>query len=276
MIKIMLDSSSDCQNERELYDYLVPIRILLEGREYRDGLDLDRDRFYSILSSGTDFPRTSQPAPEDFLRIFRQVAQEGSELIYFALSSALSGTYQTACIAKSMLGYDGIHVFDTLCPTHMIGVFARHARDLIAGGAIASEIVAACERLKGKIHLFAALHTLEYLHRGGRLSRASATVGTLAGIKPLISITAEGTVGNIGKSIGMNRAIQTLLSKLDADRIDPRFPICSLYTSGTENAQKLEQKLAAAGYRVARRLQVGPTVGAHIGPEACGVLFVTK
>ncbi len=275
MIKIMVDSSSDCRNERELYDYFVPIRIQINGAEYRDGIDLDCDSFYTLLTSGTDFPRTSQPAPDDFLRIFRRVAQDGDELLYFALSSALSGTYQTACIARDMVGYDGIHVIDTLCPTHMIGIYARYARDCIRHGASAAEIAAACAQLRGKVHLFAALQTLEYLHRGGRLSRASAAVGTLAGIKPLISITAEGTVGNIGKSIGMTRAIQALVSKPNAETLDPRFPLCTLYTSGTENVQKLEQKLAAAGFSVARRLQVGPTVGAHIGPEACGVLFVT-
>ena len=276
MIKIMVDSASDCRSNTELYDYFIPITIHAGDREYRDGLDLDSDTFYDLLTTSGEFPKTSQPSPDDFLRIFKEAKENGDEILYFALSSGLSGTYQSACIAREMAEYDGIFIIDTLCPTHMIGIFARHARSLMQQGYTAAQIAAECEALKGKVKLYAALDTLEYLYKGGRLSKTSATVGGLAGIKPIITITEEGTVGDNGKSIGMNRAIQTIVTKLDSYTLDERFPVCSLYTCGTEHVEKLEQKLSAAGHPVAQRLQVGPTVGAHIGPGACGILLVAK
>lgn len=276
MIKIMVDSASDCRNQQELYDIFVPITVDIDERAYQDGIDLDNDSFYELLPTAQAFPKTSQPSPDDYLRIFKDAKKSGDEILYFALSSGLSGTYQGACIAKQMAEYDGIYIIDSLAASHMIGILAQHARKLIAEGQTASQIAAACEELKHRVTLFAALDTLEYLYKGGRLNRASAAVGSLAGIKPIITITQEGSVSNCGKAIGMNRAIQMLTSKLDELVLDDHFPVYSLYTCGTENVEKLELKLSAAGHPAAQRLQVGPTVGAHIGPGACGVLFVTK
>ena len=101
-------------------------------------------------------------------------------------------------------------------------------------------------------------------------------MGGLAGIKPVITVTAEGQVAAVGKCLGRNKAIQFLMDKLKASDLDERFPVCSLYSFGTENCQKLEERLAEAGSPAARRLQVGPTIGAHIGPGAYAVLFVEK
>lgn len=275
MIKIMVDSSSDCRNQ-DLFDYFVPISIQLGGKEYHDGVDLDGDTFYKLLTQGDAFPKTSQPSPDDFLQIFRQAKEHCDEVLYFALSSALSGTYQSACIAKGLADYDGIYIIDTRSVTHMIGYFARYARNLMAQGLSAGEIAEKCEALKGKVKVLAGLDTLEYLYKGGRLSRASAAVGEIAGIKPIVTVTEDGTVHAGSKAIGLNRAIQTIVSKMDTFEMDEDFPMYTLYTSGTENVEKLEAKLSAAGYRSAERLQVGSTIGAHVGPGAYGVLFVIK
>ena len=275
MIKIMVDSASDCRDS-SIFDYFIPITIELDGRSYQDGIDMDSNTFYNLLTTTAQFPKTSQPSPDAFRKIFAEAKNNGDEILYFSLSSALSGTFQSASIAKAMAEYDGIYIIDTGAVTHMIGYFARYARTLIAQGLSAAQIAAECESLKGKIKVFAGLDTLEYLYKGGRLSRAAATVGEVAGIKPILTITEEGTVNAGSKAIGMNRAMQTILAKVSCFEIDGRFPMYSLYTHGTENAEKLETKLTAAGYATRQRLQIGSTIGAHTGPGVYGVLFVTK
>lgn len=275
MIKIMIDSSSDCRND-EIYDIFVPISININGKEYLDGVDIDNDTFYEKLISERQIPLTSQPSPDRFLKYFEQIKTDGDQLIYFALSSALSGTYQSANIAKSMLDYDDIYIVDTKSATHMIGLLAKYAKKLITQGFTVTEIVEKCESLKSRIRVYAGVDTLEYLQKGGRIGKASALVGTIANIKPLITVTEQGEVGAVGKALGFLRAIQTIVEKVKSHKIDENFPLCSLYTYGEENCIKLEEKLEEAGFSIDERMQVGSTIGAHTGPGVYGVFFVEK
>ena len=274
MVRILVDSSSDCRKDE--FDYFMPIAVNLGGNEYLDGIDITADKFYDFLTSGEEFPKTSQPSPEGFLEIFKKVKEAGDELIYFALSSSLSGTYQGANIAKEMADYEGIYIIDTKAATHMIRILAEYAASLIKKGVSGAKIAEKCEELKGRIHAIAGLDTLEYLYRGGRLSRTSAAVGAIAGIKPVITVSKDGTVESIGKCIGRGKAIQFILDRLSAFDIDEEFPLYTLYTCGEENTNALELKLSEAGFAAKERVQVGSTIGAHIGPGAYGIIFVSK
>lgn len=276
MIKIMVDSAADCRGETDIYDLLVPLTVQLEDRTYRDGVDLDADAFYSMLLQTESFPKTSQPSPEDFYKHFLQAKEAGDEIIYFSLSSALSGTYQSACIAREMAEYDGIYIVDSKAATYLIAILAKHARVLVQQGLTAQQIVEACEELKPRIKVLAGLDTLEYLYRGGRLSRTGAAVGQVAGIKPIITVSPEGTVSAGSKAIGIPRAMKAILDKLSTYQLDEAFPLLSVCTAGGNNPERFEEKLAAAGYRVADRRQVGPIIGAHTGPGVYGVIFVTR
>lgn len=275
MIKILVDSSADCNLQDGTADLLVPISVNIDGKEYRCGVDLTSDKFYELLQSANEFPRTSQPSPQAFIEIFEKVKADGDQLIYFSLSSALSGTYQCALMAKEMVDCDNIYIIDTLSVTHLIELMAAYARDLINRGLTAGEIADRCEELKSKVIIYAGVDTLEYLYKGGRLSRASAAVGELAGIKPIITVK-DGRVELIGKSLGKQRAMNTILEKIKSHNIDPDFPMYSLYTCGTENCEALEQKLNSNGYTVSGRLQVGATIGTHVGPGVYAVMFVEK
>ena len=276
MIKIMVDSSADCREEQNVYDILVPLTVRLDGKSYLDGVDLNADKFYSLLLQTEDFPQTSQPSPEDFAKHFRRAKENGDEILYFSLSSALSGTYQSACIAKEMTEYDGIYIIDSKAATYLIAILAKYARSLVEQGQAAARIAEECEALKSRIKVLAGLDTLEYLYRGGRLSRASAAVGQVAGIKPIVTINEEGGVSAGSKAIGVPRAMKAILDRLETYALDKSFPLYSVCTCGTENADKFEQKLAAAGYATAGRRQVGSIIGAHVGPGVYGVIFVTK
>jgi len=275
MIRMMVDSASDVR-DRSKCDWFMPITVCIDGKEYRDGVDLDADTFYRKLVDSDEFPTTSQPSPELFVSAFEEVKNAGDELLYFAVSSGLSGTYQGARIAQTMVDYDKIYVIDTLGVTHMIGILVDYAIRLMKQDLPAREIARCCEELKSRIRVYAGVATLEYLKKGGRLSGASAAIGTLANVKPIVSATAQGTVQAVGKAIGVPRAVRFILDKICADEVDEEFPVVSLYTSGEDNCALLEKQAKEEGIEITHRRQVGPTIGAHVGPGVYGLLYVSK
>lgn len=277
MIKVLVDSSSDYEisEVREKNLEFVPIHVTIGQKDYADGIDFAKDEFYTLLEESRDFPKTSQPSPEAFLSCFRDAQEKGDSVICILLSSALSGTCQSAIIARDIVEYDGIYIIDSLSATYPIKVLADYALRLIGEGFPAEEVVAKTEALKSHVKLLAGLDTLEYLAKGGRLSKSAAAVGELANIKPIITLTQEGSVGVLGKCIGRNKAIAQVLKHFQEENIRAEFPLYAIYTYGTENCEKFEEKLAENGYSVSGRLQVGATIGAHIGPNAFGVVFVT-
>ena len=278
MIRILIDSSADytAEEAKENNLELVSINITMGGKNYRDGVDLTRDEFYDLLTSSEEFPMTAQPSPQDFLDIFEDAKEKGDQLVYLSLSSALSGTFQSATLAKSMAEYDEIYLVDTLSATRAIRLMAEYACKLREEGKDAAAIAAELEEFKSRVVILAAVDTLEYLQKGGRLSKAAAAVGELANLKPIITVTPEGTMAVPAKALGRNKALSTLVKLVKEKEIDTTFPIYSLYAVGEENTEKLEEKLGKEGVRVTKRLQIGSTIGCHIGPGAYGVIFVTK
>lgn len=278
MIRILVDSSADYTAEEAKQNNLelVSINITMGGKNYLDGVDITRDEFYDLLVSSQDFPMTAQPSPQDFLDIFEDAKEKGDQLIYLSLSSGLSGTFQSATLAKSMAEYDEIYLVDTLSATRVIRLMAEYACKLREEGKDAATIAATLEEFKSRVVVYAAVDTLEYLSKGGRLSKAAAAVGELANLKPIITVTKEGTMAVPAKALGRNKALSTLVKLVQEKEIDTTFPIYSIYAVGEENTEKLEQKLGKEGIRVTKRLQIGSTIGCHIGPGAYGVIFVTK
>lgn len=278
MIRILVDSSADYAAEelKELNMELVPITITMGDKSFRDGIDITKNEFYEMLTGSDNFPMTSQPSPQDFLDIFEDAKEKGDSIIYLSLSSGLSGTFQSATLAKNMVEYDEIYLVDTLSATRAIRIMAEYACKLRYEGKDAAAIAAALEDFKSRVVIYAAVDTLEYLYKGGRLSKATAAVGELANLKPIIHVNKEGKITVPGKCLGRNKALATLTKMITAENIDTAFPIYSLYAIGEENTEKLEEKLAAAGVHVTKRLQIGATIGCHVGPGAYGAIFVTK
>lgn len=277
MIKILVDSSSDygMQEIKEKGFEFVPISITIGEKNYMDGLDFEKDEFYKILKESDTFPKTSQPSPDSFLSFFREAKEKGDSVICILLSSSLSGTCQSAMLAKNIVEYDKIYIIDSLTATYPIKILADHALALSKQGLTAEEIVEKLENLKSRLRIFAGLDTLEYLAKGGRLNKSAAAIGELANIKPVITLTKEGFVGVLGKCIGKNKAIAQVMKHVQEEQPDPDFPVYTLYTFGTENCERFEEKLAESGYRILDRLQVGATIGTHIGPNAFGIIYVS-
>ena len=278
MVRILVDSSADYTAEevKELNMELVSINITLNDKNYLDGVDITKDELYQALIDTETFPMTAQPSPQEFLDIFEDVKEKGDSLVYLSLSSGLSGTFQSATLAKNMADYDEIYLVDTLSATRAIRIMAEYACKLRDEGKTASEIAAIIDEFKSRVVIYAALDTLEYLYKGGRLNKAAAAVGELANLKPIITVNSEGAMGVPAKALGRNKAIASLVKMITDKEIDTSFPTYSLYAYGEENTEKLEQKLESSGVSVTKRLQVGATIGCHIGPGAYGLIFVTK
>lgn len=278
MIRILVDSSADYTVEqlKERNMELVPITVDFNGKSYHDGVDITSDVFYDMLTNSEEFPKTAQPSPQDYLDYFEDAKEKGDSVVCLCLSSALSGTYQSATLAKNMAEYDEIYIVDTRTATLAIRLLAETACSLREEGKTAREIFEILETLKGKTKIVAALDTLEYLQKGGRLSKAAATIGELANLKPLITVTEEGSIAVTAKALGRNKALVTLMKQIKEFDIDTNYPIYSLYTYGEENTQKIEEKAIASGITISDRLQIGATIGAHVGPGAYGLVFIQK
>lgn len=276
MVKIMVDSASDMTKELCLEKGMefIPIAVQLGEEEYLDGLNLNRDYFYQYLIEGGNFPQTSQPSPANFVDIFTACKEKQEELIYLALSSSLSGTMQSAILAKNMVEYDGIYIVDSLAATFNIMVMADYAAGLVKEGMTAKEIVEKIEELKSHVKVIAGLDTLEYLAKGGRLSKAAASIGEMVRIKPVIELTPEGEVGVVGKCIGKNKAMVAICKQLEGKKLKTGFPVYLIYSYGEENAASLESRLNNMGILITDTLQIGTAIGTHIGPNAFGLIYV--
>ena len=278
MIRIIVDSSSDYTMEeiKEKNLTLIPLTVHIDGTSYIEGENLERNEFYELLKTCQEFPKTSQPSPEAFLKVFEDAKAAGDDVICILLSSALSGTCQSAHLAKNMVEYDRIHIIDSLSATAGTELMADYALKLVNEGYSAAEIVTKVEAMKSRVRIFAALDTLEYLYKGGRLSKTSAAIGTLARLKPIITLNPEGKIDVVGKAIGKQKAISGIIEQCQKFECDPSFPIHLIYSYDTENCEKLEAKLLKNDIFAQNRTAIGAIIGAHIGPGAFGVVYVSQ
>lgn len=279
MIRFLVDSTSDylpAELEGRNVEF-VPLSVTLNGKTYKDGIDISKNDFYEILASDESIsPKTALPSPEQFLPYFRNAQEKGDDLICILISSALSGTCQSAIVAKEIVEYDNIHIIDSKTTTHAIRTMLEYGERLRDAGASAGEIVEKLEEVKSRIKIAAPLDTLEYLCRGGRLSRTSAAIGSLVNIKPVITVTEEGEVAVVKKCVGKVKARSFLVNTVKEEKIDKEFPIYTVYAYGEENCAKFEEVIAKEGIKIDGRHQIGTTIGTHVGPGAYGVIYVKE
>lgn len=278
MVKIIVDSSADYTLEelKEKNMQQVSLMITVGEKSYRGGVDISADELYEMLIGGEEFPKTSQPSPQDFYELFKDAKANGDSVVCITLSSGLSGTFQSATIAKNMADYSEIYIVDSLAATHIIRVMADYACELRDKGMSAAQIAQAVKELQPKVKVIAGVDTLEFLYKGGRLNKATAVIGEIANLKPIITLVEDGTLSVIGKCIGRNKALAYLTKAMSEKTLDPDFPVYSIYAYGSENTEKLEQKLEEIGIHCEKRLQLGATIGTHVGPGAFAVVYVEK
>ena len=280
MVRIITDSAADFEpfELEKLNITCIPIKVLLGDTEYEENVNLSKDQFFSLLASTGETPKTSQPSPRILMDLLEDAKKAGEEAIYITLSSALSGTYQTAVMTCEDMESEHCFVFDSRNATGGQRLLVEYAVRLRDAGKPAREILEALETVRDKVVLFACIDTLEYLYRGGRISQTAYKLGTMAQVKPIIRVSEEGAIEVPSKAMGMRKGMDLLVKKLEAQKPSADHKLYIMYTADRTIGQTLAQKVAAMGYAVPEEqiVQVGAGIGSHIGPNACGIVFVAE
>ncbi|RDY26054.1 DegV family protein [Romboutsia weinsteinii] len=274
-VKIICDSLSDIPKDLiEKYDIdVVPLTVILNDKEYRDGIDISNDEFYRILREENAHPKTSQATYAQFKEFFEKYVNEGREVLYIAGSSVATGTYQSAVMAKNDL--EGtIHTFDSASFSFGIGILVVKAGELAKEGKSIDEILSTIEKMKKEVFVLFSVDTLEYLQKGGRISSTKAAIGSILNIKPILEIK-NGLVAPIcqvrGKKNVISKIIELLKEHCGNDLSD------QIAYVGYSDDLKEKEKLAEA---VRENLnpkdivffQIGTCVGTHSGPGGTGII----
>ncbi len=279
MIRVLVDSAADYLKEElaEKHIEMAPLTITIgEEKNMKDEVELSRKDLYKYLIEGKYTLKTSQPSPQEFLEIFEDVKEKGDEMVCILLSSTLSGTYQSAVLAKQLTDYDGIYIIDSLSATVGIKIMADHALKMIEQGYNASEIADKMEALKSHIKIIAVVDTLKYLYLGGRVSKTTAIVADTVNIKPGIIVSREGAVEVTNKYLGVARGVKDLVKQRKNVQIDTDYPLYLIFSHDDTNVRKLEKALTDDGISVDGIHELGATLGVHVGPGAFGVICMEK
>ena len=277
MVKIITDSTADFTREEAagLGIDIVHLRTRFGDEEYIDGVDITPHQFYEKLVESDVLPTTSQPSPAEFEAAFASALEEAGEVVAITISSALSGTYQSAVIAAEAFG-DRVRVVDSLSASIGEQVIVRRAAQLAAEGLSAAELAGRIEAERGDVCVLALLDTLEYLKRGGRISAAAAFAGGVLAIKPVITLR-DGAVVMAGKARGSKNGGNLLNQFAEKRGIDFSRPYLLGYT-GLSDA--LLMKYAADSGELWRSYTeelpvtaIGSVIGTHGGPGAIAVAF---
>lgn len=278
-IRIITDSTSDISLEeaKKMNITIVPLKVIFGDKEYREGIEINIDRFYQKLVQAEKLPTTSQPSPDDFVEYFNQAKEAGDSVIVLLIAAKLSGTVQSAMIAKEMAEYSDIHVVDSLTTTIGLRFLVEHSVKLRDQGFTADQIFEAVELLKDRIVFLAMVDTLEYLYKGGRLSKSSAILGSLLKFKPIIKVK-DGAIGVVGKERGTNKGIAKILETIDEyGAIDQGFPVNFGFTAENSKSVILQEKVIEK-YKIKNMgmYPVGCVVGTHAGPGACVIAYIKQ
>ena len=275
--RIIVDSTVDVPEELRARMLVAPLHVRFGDEEFIDGVTITSREFYQRLMNSEVLPASSQPSLDSFEKIYEEVTAAGDEAVVLTISSKLSGTYQSACIAAE--DYPNIHVVDTLTAAVGSGVLAELALQLADEGMDAMGIVERITAERENVCLLAVIDTLEYLKKGGRLSATAAFAGTLLSIKPLISVP-NGEISVWGKARGTRKGNEMMIAELNARGVDFSKPVIQGYTG--LSAELLEKFLAdsaeiwASHPETQRIVPICSVIGTHVGPGAYATAFFMK
>lgn len=277
-IRFIIDAACDLSaKEAEAMGItLIPMTITFGSNEYKAGLDITNEEFYNKLVAGNELPSTSQPSPYTYECAYRQVKDAGDEAIVLCLSSALSGTYQSASIAAD--GFeDCIYVIDSKVVTVAQRLLLEYGMALKEQGLSAKQIAIELERKKDDLCIYGAVDTLEYLIRGGRLSKTAGAVGSVLGIKPVLMIK-DGALIVAGKARGAKAAIAMTHKFINDIGVDFSMPYALGYTGNDASVITPFQNTLGLNRSNSEVpvYKVGSAVGTHVGPGLVLAAFFRK
>ena len=266
-VQLIIDSASDLTAEeaKALGVKLIPIPINFGKQEYLSGVNITQEEFYNKLASCKELPTTSQPAPYEFEKAFQEVKDAGDEAVVLCISSALSGTYQSArAIAQEYS--DCVWVVDTLSVTIGQRLLLDYALQLRGKGYNAQRLAEEIENAKTRLTVYGIVNTLDYLVKGGRLSKAAGAAGTLLGIRPVLTVR-DGVLQVISKARGVKAAHAALNKLVEETPQDPNMPAMIAHTGTDEADLTAFLETADLKWSMVKRGIVGSTVGTHTGPH---------
>lgn len=274
-VRMIVDSTCDLIPALRDRVEVVPLTVHFGETEYVDGVDLTAHDFYEKLAVCKDLPHTSQATPFAFGELFEKAVNAGDEVVCVTVSSGLSGTFQSARIAAA--DYPGkVFVVDSMHIALSSAILVEYGLGLIDRGLRAREVAEALHAIRDKARLFAVVDTLEYLQRGGRVSKTVAVAGGLLSIKPVIGIV-DGKVEMIGKARGNKAANRLMNQEAEKLGIDLTKPVLLGYT-GVDDSLLQKYLAECDGFWPAGTpsMVVSGVVGAHAGPGAVAVAFFAK
>ena len=275
-VKIILDSTTDLIPELKEKFAVVPLTLRFGDEEFIDGVTIDRKQFYEKLIESDVIPTTSQATPEAFEKVFEENLAEGEEAVVITVAGNLSGTYQSACIAAEEFG-GRVHVVDGRSVAIGTAILAEYALSLAESGKTAEEIVKCLEEKREDIIIVALIDTLEYLKKGGRLSKTAAFAGGLLNIKPVVGVE-KGEINILGKARGSKQGNNQLVKEIEkVGGVDFSMPVLLGFTGHDDY---LLQKYVEDSRYIwedhtgpLRETCIGSVIGTHVGPGAVAVAF---
>lgn len=278
-LKIVLDSTSDLVPELLGKFEIVPLTVNFGEEEFIDGVTITREEFYAKLIESDVIPTTSQASPEAFERVFKKLVENGDEVLCITVASKLSGTYQSACIAAEE--FPGkVRVIDSKSVAIGSAILAEFALSLLEKGLSAEEIEKELIKKREDIIIVALIDTLEYLKKGGRLSKTAAFAGSLLNIKPVVSVE-DGEINVLGKARGSKQGSNFLIKEIEkAGGVDFSMPLLLGYTGHDpymlEKYKEDSRFIWEGKVENLRETCIGSVIGTHVGPGAIAVAFFRK
>ena len=270
-VAIVTDSTADLPpslaGSREIT--IVPLTLNFDGHSLLDGVDITPSEFYRRLPNATSHPTTSQPSPGRFAEAYEALLAEYDAVVSVHISQKLSGTFESAQQAAEMTDPARVHVVDSEVVSMSLGLVALAAATLAGQGAPAKVIAEKVEAMRGEVQTYFSVATLEFLRRGGRIGHASALLGSVLQVKPVLCIR-DGLVTPLERVRTFERALQRVIEL--ARGVDRGHGICAIvgHAGADEDAERVGRELAP----IADTLMIqplGPVVGAHAGPGVVGV-----
>jgi len=272
VIHLVTDSTSDIppSDAQALGVHIVPLIVRFGDEQYRDGIDIDPDQFYAKLEHAGVHPTTSQPSPDAFATLYQTLLANPDDLVVgLHISSKLSGTLQSATLAAKDFDPARIHLVDTESVSGGLQLLVRAALDDIKAGDSAAVVADKATRRRSKVTILVLLDSLTYLHRGGRIGRAQAFVGSLLNVKPLIAIR-DGEVHPVARPRSWSKGVEMIVEGVRG--CAPLRGLAEFHAATAESLLDLEARLSTVVLNVnAIRGRIGPVVGAYSGPGGLGV-----
>lgn len=279
-IRIVTDSTADLSQDLvERYQIeMVPLTVTIDGTSYKDKVDITNEAFYQLMQSAEELPTTSQITPVEFADVYQRLANDGAEhIISIHLASDLSGTYQSSVLAANMVqNAVAVHNIDSCSATIGMGLIVLSAAKMIENGMALEDILKQLQQIVEKTEIYFLIDSLDNLHKGGRIGKASQLVGSLLNIKPILCLK-DGVISAYEKVRGNkgNKAQEKLIDIL-LGKIDPNKKVyCVIgYCDNLEVSKHIQERLeGTVDCDEYVYLQIGSVVGTHIGMGATGMAF---